>query len=226
MDCVFYDYKLAKVVPCTLVPNEVYEVKDTLKGKEFYVRVKFDPTRFVLYDTNLDELRRYSDELIPLMDIYPSNTQTQKDYHDLVLPGGISGSHASDELDRFEAIVDMLTDSKDDQNNSIDISSETFYRLAEFISYELLFRYCNHTERMYMLTLSAVQITEEPDPIPIPQLLRMSRRIFDKFPTYDLPENTYKIYNYRHFGDIEYIPFPLVINAVNLDYNVHFMSSL
>ena len=39
-------------------------------------------------------------------------------------------------------------------------------------------------------------------------------------------EDTYKIYNYRHFGDIEYIDFPLVINAVNLDYNVHFITGL
>lgn len=218
-ECIFYDTILKKKVPCLLIPNELYEIK-TEFNRKFYCHVSFDESKFLEYAITKEELVKYSDEIVLLNNIYPTTTQIEIDYANYCIPNNIvnnynNKTHNENELDRFEKIIKMITDVEGE------ISSDVFYKLAEFISYELLFMYCNRPERLFMLNLIHNQLTEQPD-IMVPQMIRMTRRIFNKYNDNDEYSN-YKIHNYNKYSEFYNIDFPFLININNLDYNVHYI---
>ena len=55
MNCLYYEKNLSKLIPCIVVENEIYSTK-SLNGKELYVRIKFDDTRYGDYNTNYNLL--------------------------------------------------------------------------------------------------------------------------------------------------------------------------
>lgn len=211
MECIYYDRNLGKKVPCILIPGELHSTTTDL-GRKTYVHVYFDSTRFVEFSVTEGELNRYCSEFVNIHDLYPANTQAQKDYANAVIPSGFTNN--SDELDRYEAIINMIT------TVTGDISKDMFYLLSDLVSYELLFMKCTYDERIFMLGLSAAQLTAQPDPIQIPQIIRMTKRLFEKYTTaidtnYDL--DNYNNY-YAHDGSL-----PITLNTDNLKYNVNYI---
>lgn len=211
MKCVFYNQTIQKKVPCILIPGELYGKTSDYKRK-LYVHVYFDPTEYINYNVTQEELNRYCSEFVNIYDIYPMNTIDQQNYANAVIPDKVTNN--SDELDRFEAIVNMLTDV------SGDIDDEMFYYLADFISYELLFTYSTQQERVFMLTISSIQLTEQPLVVEIPQIVRMTKRIFEKFT--EPIDSLYDIDNYNNYHTYKDI-LPRTLNIDFLKYNVNFI---
>lgn len=226
---LFYDQILSKAIPCNIEPN-FCEIQETQLGRRYYVRCKYDFTQFATYNVTKEEVYRYSSEIVQLNDVYPANTQAQIDYFNLVAPDKIinANDHESDEMDRFEAMIDMICDFTGD----LDI--DVFFNLAQFISYELLFTYCNQNERIFFQTISSVLLTQQPNPVEVPQMVRMVRAIFDKVDTAHPKFNTlkngaspnklYKLYNSRRYSELDYIPFPILIDIEVLEQNVNFIT--
>lgn len=229
MQCIFYDFKLGKQIPCLLDKNVIHDV-ETRFDKKYYVHVSFDDTKYTQYNTNRDELIRYSSEFVSINEIYPATIQAELDYINETFPKKYAKSsipflttttHSSDELDRFEKIIDMITDVVGN------ISRDNFIKLIDFINYELVFTYCNQTERDFLDTLSESQLVSQPGTTEVPQILRMLIRIFSKADSswYTSPNDTYKIINRRNFSGFD-SDFPFIIDLVNLEYNVNFITGL
>jgi len=217
MKCLFYDKVLQKKIPCNLVPNKLHT-----KDGDRFCKITYDDTLFNTYNTNLNELNRYSTDNIDIFDIYPANTQSEIDYADTCIPNNISINHKYDELIRFEKIVTMLTDVET-------IKTDFFYKLADFLSYDLLFFYLNQAERVKMLTISTYLIPLEnvsmlmiDGVIPVKPYLRTTKRIFDKYPE----DNTVKYYvhNIRNLAEFSYLTFPLELNIPYLKANIEMLS--
>lgn len=220
---VFWCDKLEKLVPCNLRTNYCVN-KQSAEGKRYYIRADYDFDKFAEFNITKEEVYRYSDEFVLLNRIYPAETQTQIDYYTEVIPNKITtGDHKNSELDRFEAIVNMLC------NFTGELNSEVFFNLTEFITFEILFTYCDLNDRLFMQQLASVQLTEQPQTVLVPQLVRMAKTIFNKMdlslPVYQSLSNgaynykIYKIFNERHFSEFDYIPFPLLLNVDILKYN-------
>jgi hypothetical protein len=209
MQCIFYDRVLAKKIPCLLVANKIH-VNNGIK----YCKVTFDSSKFVEYNVTKYELDRYSSDSVKINEIYPARNQTEIDYANACIPNAISNNHITDELNRFESLITMLTDVSS-------ITSAVFYNIADFISYDLLFFYCTHNERVFLLTISTVELTSLPDPIPVPQIVRSVKRIMDKFP--DDETIIYRIQNHRDLSEFSYLTFPLSLNIPILKYNVDYL---
>ena len=230
MQCVFYEFRLRKNVPCLLEKNVIYDVK-TQFDKRYYVHTEFDVTKFAEFNTNRDELIRYSSEFVPINEVYPAVVQAELDYIDKTLPKHFTKTstsflttgtnHSSDELDRFETVIDSLTDVDGE------INRENFYRLLDFINYELVFTYCNSTERTFLDTLSASQLTEQPSTVEVPQILRMLKGLFSKGNSawYTGSFDGYKILNYRNFSGFPG-SFPYRVSLTNLEYNVNYITGI
>lgn len=211
MNCIFYDRILEKKVPCLLLPGRLTTVEDKM-CKKIFVQVQYDSSKFVEYNITVEELDRYSSEFVNIHDIYPANTQAQIDYSTAVIPNKVTND--SDELDRYEAIIEMIT------TVNGDISKDIFYRLSDFVSYELLFQRCTYNERLFMMSLSVSELTEQPVQIFIPQMVRMTKRLFEKYTT--TIDSEYDIDNYNNYYEYENT-LPITLNINNLKYNVNFI---
>lgn len=212
--CLFYDKTLQKIVPCTVVPNKMY----TINGDRF-CKIVYDDTLFNTYNTNYEELYRYSTDQIDIFDLYPANTQEEIDYAIECIPNKIALDHKNKELLRFEKIVNMLTDVDE-------LNIDFFYKIADFLSYDLLFFYLNQNERVFMLTISTYPFNAQSiltiygGIIPIHPFLRSVIRIFDKFNT---DSTTYYIQNIRNLAEFSYITFPLQLNIPVLKSNIQML---
>jgi hypothetical protein len=194
------------MVPCTIVPNEIYKINVM---KDPHVRVIYDSTKFETFNVTIEELRRYSSELVPLIEVYPNTTSEELTY------AGSGLYDSASELVRFETLINMITDVSK-------LKSDVFYTLAEFISYELLFRYLTSPQRLFMMSLAA-SLIEDPITESMVEhcntpMINMTKRIFDKFP--NIP-GIHKIVNYKHFGNLSHITFPILLNITNLKANVY-----
>jgi len=211
--CLFYDKILQKIIPCNIIANKLL----SLHGDRF-CKITYDSTLFATYTTNYEELFRYSTDTIDIFDLYPANTQTEIDYAIACIPNNISNDHKNDELLRFEQLVFMLTDVES-------IQTDFFYKIADLLSYDLLFFYLNQDERIFMLTictynipLVAVSTIMINGVIPVKPYLRSIKRIFDKFPI----DNTiiYNVQNIRNLAEFSHITFPLELNIPYLKANI------
>jgi hypothetical protein len=207
MNCVFYDRVLEKKVPCILIPEKLY-INELSFKKEIYVHVYFDTTKYVEYSVTEKELIRYSSEFVNVNELYPANTQAQLDYITAVVPNLVTNN--SDELDRYEALITMITETVGD------ISKDLFYLLSDFVSYELLFTKCILEERQFMLSLSATKLTEQPVSVLVPQMVRMMKRLFEKYTTAISTE--YDIDNYNNYYEHD-SSLPFELNIDNLKFN-------
>jgi len=217
MKCLFYDKTLNKKIPCILVPNKLYT-----KDSDRFCKVIYDDTLFSEYNTNINELNRYSIDSVDIFDIYPANSSDEITYANTCIPNNITINHKNDELTRFEKIITMLT-------NVETIKTDFFYKLADFLSYDLLFFYLNQAERIVMLTMSTYIIPLENvsmlminGVIPTKPYLRSIKRIFDKYPN----DNTVKYFvqNIRNLAEFSYINFPLELNIPYLKANITMLS--
>lgn len=211
MECVYYCRTLGKKIPCILIPGSLRTVT-TVVGREMYVHTYFDSARFAAFGLSEGEVKRYCSEFVNINDIYPTNTQAQIDYANAVIPSGFTNN--SDELDRYEAVIGMLTDVTGD------ISRDMFYLLSDLVSYELLFTKCTYDERIFMMGLSQAQLTEQPVQILVPQMVRMTRKLFEKYTSPVDPE--YDLDNYNDYYEHE-SSLPVTLNIDNLKYNVNFL---
>lgn len=214
LSCVFYDKTLNKKVPCFIVPDKVYELDYNYSIRTF-VQIVYDYSKLQDYNLTVQELVRYSVQHVMINDIYPATNETEINYANANIPNLVSDTNNfyTNELNRFEKILDMITDSDN-------LNTQTFYILAEFISDELLFSYCSQNDRLFMLYLSNTVLTNQPGFIPVPQMVRMTRKIFEKFSN---EYRNYKIFNKRKYHEFNYISFPILINYDNLHYNVNFL---
>lgn len=227
--CLFYDSRIQKKVPCLIKEDSVYEVKDDF-GIQYYIHVEFDSSRYSTFNTFREELLRFSSEFVKLNDIYPAETQSEIDYADSVLPkilGRVTtphlttSSHNSDELDRFEKIVDALTDVVGT------VSATTYVRLLNFILYEVYFLYTNSTERSFIDSLSASQLVSQPGTVYVPQIIRMLKKLFSKIDSsfYTGAYSGWKILNFKNMNEFE-SDVPKILNLTNLQYNVNYITGI
>ncbi len=203
MNCVFYT--IEKKIPCVLIPGEIY-VKNMSFKREMYVHVYFDTTKYAEYDVTQGLLSRYCCEFVNIHDLYPANNQTQLDYITAVVPNGFTNN--SD-------LITMIT------TVSGDINKDLFYLLSDLVSYELLFTKCTLEERYFMAGISAVQLTEQPNIVPVPQMVRMVRRLFEKYTSAISSE--YDIDNYNNYYEHTDV-LPLELNTDNLKFNVNYIN--
>ncbi len=209
MQCVYYDQILQKTVPCILIPNKMWVVNGIK-----YCQVNYDSSKFTEYNITKNELDRYSSDTVKFTDLYPARNQTEIDYSVACIPNKVTVNHYSDELDRYEALINMLTEVPI-------LSKAVFYHIADFISYDMLFFYCTHYDRLFMLSIASAQLPGLPDPIRVPQMVRSVKRIMDKYPADETI--VYHIQNYRNIAEFAYLAVPLSINIPVLKYNCDYI---
>lgn len=211
MNCIFYNERLNKKIPCILIPGSIKVIENTIE-RSVYVHVYFDASKYAEYDLTSIELIRYCSEFVNIREIYPMVTTNQINYANTVIPNGVTNN--SDELDRYEALIEMIT------NTTGDIPKEMFYILSDLVSYELLFNYCEYYHRVFMMSLSMAQLTAQPSIVLVPQMIRMTKRIFSKYS--DSVDTYYDLDNYNNYYEHDNI-LPLTIHIDNLRYNVNFI---
>lgn len=209
MACVYYDRILNKKVPCLIDPNTVYSL-----GETKYVKVLFDSSRFVDYNVTKHELNRYSNDMVKLINIYPVRTAEEIAYMEACIPNNVTDDHVEKDLARLLEVITILTEVVGS------IKKDTFFQLADFISYELLFSYCTYEDRLFLLTICSYNLPGVPAIVRVPKILLMIKRIFSK---YNDTTITYQIQNYKNLAEFSYITFPLEINIVNLKYNIELL---
>jgi hypothetical protein len=214
MNCVFYEYKLRKKIPCVLIPGKIYVENNSTK-RITKAHVYFDKSKSEEYGVTYEEFIRYSTEFVDIYFLYPANTQSEINYLNTVIPESYTNNY--DELNRFEAIITMIT------NTENDISREMFYILSDLVSYELLFNYCEYSERIFMMSLSTEKLVHQPNVVLIPQMVRMTKRIFSKYSNnIDNIDTYYDLDNYNNYYEYSNI-LPITINVDNLKHNVNFI---
>jgi hypothetical protein len=221
---LYHNHILNKTIPAFLDQNSI-EVSETPVGKIFYVKTRYDFELFPKYFLNKEEVYRYGGEVIPISDIYPANTQKEILYYNEVHPNKISHKdHKYKELDRYEKTIQMLTNSSHHMSHihDDDVSKKSFYNLAELISYELLFIYCNQPERIFMQTISVMGLTVQPTTVLATQILKMVRLIFNHYAEHT-EYDVYKLFNVKRLSEFDYISFPILISIPLLDQNLRFL---
>jgi hypothetical protein len=211
MNCIFYDKTLKKQIPCILIPGKIFSKSDEM-SKKLYVQVYFNSSKFVEYNVTIEKLERYSSEFVNIHDLYPANTQAQINYANAVIPNLFTTY--SDELDRYESLINMITDVVGD------ISKDVFYLLSDLVSYELLFTKCTLTERQFMMSLTTSQLVEQPVSVLIPQMIRMTKRLFEKYTS--AIDSEYDLDNYNNYY-IYKDTLPITLNIDNLKFNVNYI---
>lgn len=213
MECIVYDRSLQKKIPCLLKPNKIW-----YQGNESFCQVTFDSSKFETYNITQNELTRYANENVRFRDLYPARTVEEIAYANACIPNLIADQNTfkEDELNRYLSLIEMMTEVSE-------IKKDVFYHIADIISYEILFTFCNQSDRIFMLGISTYQLPSLPDPILVPQVIKMTARIFEKFTNDDTI--TYNIQNYRLFGSFDHITFPLQLNIPVLKYNVAYIDS-
>jgi hypothetical protein len=144
MKCVYFCKTLQKTVPCLLIPNKLYTYPDGRK----YINVKYDRDELSNYGVTLNELYRYSSDTVRLIDIYPTNTPEQIAYATACIPNKVpnESEHKLKEFERMDQLIDMIL--------SVPINGDTYHKLCDYISCEMLFIFLTQTERVFMLTLA------------------------------------------------------------------------
>ncbi len=211
MNCVFYNYKLQKKIPCVIIPNDTKEeYRNSIKI--VLIHVYYDSSKYDDYNLTQQELNRHSSEFVNFYDLYPTNTQEQIDYCNLMLPlNSTINNHL--ELDRFQKLIEMIT-------NVESLSRETFYRLADLISYDILFMYCNQEELHFMAIISQQELSVIPETIFVPQMLHMIKYIFSKYAS---PDVYYDIVNYNDYYNFRTI-LPITLNINYIKNNLIFLN--
>lgn len=198
-----------KKIPCTIVPNQVF----TISGQK-YCKVLFDESKYI--DLTKEEVARYCSDTVRIFDIYPANNGQEIAYADACIPNKVTDNFYYKELSRLLKIIEMIT-------NTENVKSSVFYQLADFISYEILFKYCTHTDRMFMLNISNNLLSDANVPVPeiSKYIVTMTKTIFDNYPK----DNTivYYIQNYNNLIEFAYLTFPLPINIPILKQNVNLL---
>lgn len=218
MKFIYYCHRLEKGIPCTLKPN-IFKATETEVGKRFYIHIAYDEPNFV--NLTLEEVYRYCTEVVQINELYPYETQAQQDYYNAVIPNKIisGGTHNEDELERFHCVIKELL------NFTGSIDTRTFYYMSEFISYELMFTYCDYNDRVLLQTIGVIPppLTEVPEPRSrrFDLVILMTKMLFDKFGCN--PTVEYKILNSRYYSQFDYIPFPLLINTTYLITNINYI---
>lgn len=218
-DIVFYSYILNKKIPGTIVPDYVHRKWSEIH-LDIFLKIDYNFNKFDEFDLSQEEVYRYENQIVNIKNIYPYSTQEEKDHADICIPNiykdiTTNYDYKTKELDRYKKLIDLVTD-------VTSISVGDFYTYCEYVSYELLFTLCNYTERVFYQTISAIQLTEQPETIEAPQMLQMMKRIFNKFPNVN-DITVFKIHNYNHLEEFNYISFPIILNVVNLKYNTDFI---
>lgn len=221
MNCLFYDQILNKKIPCKLVPNHFppdLVNRTDLFLRKYIVKVEFDFSKYLEYNLTEQETLRYSSEYVNFMDLYPANTQEDIDYANACIPNLIpdEANHKQNELNRFEKLINMFcsTDS---------ITSENFYILCDFISYELLFRYHTHEERVFLLTIANVPLTQVPENILCKQTIRLVYMLRNKYIYTNLNDIIYRIENYRNISEFNIYTYPIILNIPVFYGNIEFL---
>jgi len=207
MQCLFYDECLKKTVPCLLVPNQVYTINN-----QKYCKVLFDSSLYSQYNITQNDVSRYCSDSIKLMDIYPARTQDEIDYALLCIPNNTNISDfINKELSRLLKIITMIVSGQT-------VRSNVFYQLSDFISYEILFKYCTQNDRIFMLGISNNLLSGLPSNILAQYVICMTKQIFDNYPNDNT--TTYYIQNYNNLVEFSYLTFPLPINIPILVQNI------
>lgn len=218
-NCLFYDRDLNKTIPCILIPNQVYTI-DHRK----YVNITFDTTKFNEFNTNIEELIRYSKFTIKLVDLYPNTNEEELIYAQKCIPNNIFDikTFENDELLRFKKLIEMCL------NTTNPIIPDTFYKLADFLSYEIMLLYLKPNERKFMFTIATYPLnmnnviniinSNEGIDIIIPYLLTC----LNLFTSYNYTDNHYYIQNIMNLANTG-LTFPLVINVPLLQKNLLFL---
>ncbi len=220
MSCIFYDYKLCKIVPCNLIPNyfPARVNRSEPSERQYIVKVSFDPTKYSQYNVNHNELLRYSSEYVDIFDLYPATNQTEIDYAISCFPNIIpnNSTYCSDELKRFEKLIKMFV-------STDTIDKDIFYMLADFTSYELLFRYNTHEEKQFMMYISNYIITEVPAQIQCAEMIRTVWYIKEKYPNTLTDDTYYRIYNYRNISEFNIYTYPILLDIQKFYTNIDFL---
>jgi hypothetical protein len=207
------------MIPCFLVPNKVYTI-DNRK----YVNISWDPTQFATYNINIEELIRYSKLTIRLVDLYPNTNSSQLTYAQACMPNLIANTSTfeNDELVRFQTLVNMIL------NTTNPITSDTFYKVADFLSYEVLFLYLQTNERHFMLYIATHTLTSgNVDAViagvgGITTIIPFLKSCLTIFTSYAYIDTIYNIQNIMNLA--LGITFPLQINVPLMQANIQFLS--
>lgn len=226
LNCLYYDRILQKTIPCILVPNKIYTDRDGRK----VVNITYDDSKFTEYNTNIEELYRYSYDTIRIMDLYPNTNSDQLAYAQACIPNKIANisTFRDDELTRIYTLVEMII-------NNTTLHLDTFLKICDFISYEILFVILDHISRLFMAYIANNTLNEQNigpvlagfgGAVPGKIFVRLVYLVFSNYESLLLPN--YNIQNIASLSDVikrfnVIFPIPLDINILNA--NVIFLQN-
>lgn len=225
LSCLYYDKILQKTVPCFIVPNKLYTFADDRK----HVNVMYDRDKFVEYGVSLQELYRYSLDTVLLIDLYPNTTVDQLAYAQACIPNKIANAttYKLDEVNRVLALVGMII-------SQGSITSDTFYKLCDFLSYEVLFTTLEQIDRLFMGCIASVVLTTQNiaaiitqfgGVVPTKPYLLATRNLFNIYPD-DNTTSVYYLQNIMNLTDVVKtynIVFPQQLTITTLRNNIIFL---
>jgi hypothetical protein len=212
---ISYNQRLKKSFTFDIIPDTC--LKETMFLIErFYVKVTYDIESFD--NIILDELKRYGSEFVDITEVYPYNTQYEKDYYNAVFPNKITrlGNHNKMEMERYRTIVKEIVYHK--------CSKDTFSKLISFILDQLLFMHLTGPDRDLIFDMGNTVLTEIPSGMTsnIYYFLDALKSIFNVY-TGNYFDFVYKIRNNRQLSEFADMSFPILINAPTFRNNVIFI---
>lgn len=212
---ISYNYTLKKSFTFTIIPDtivlETVAVVDT-----FYIRIKYDSISSE--NITLDELKRYGSEFVNIREIYPYETQSDKDYYHSVVPNKISkdGDHNKLEMKRYNLIIQEIA--------STGCSNLTFEYIISFMLSQLTFLHLTDSDRVIIFDMGENILTTVPTGMSsnIYDFITMLKIVFDVY-TGNYFDYVYKLRNNNFLSEFAQTEFPVIINAVTFKTNVTYI---
>ena len=201
------------------MPNTLITENDIV-GKKYYTQVKFD----IANSTNveLDELKRYAREVIELSEIYPYDTQAEKDYFNGVSPNMIvrDGNHNQEEMNRYNKVIKEII------KNGITSSRTLIRDILSLLLEELSFMHLKLADFNKLIDFGTVVYTSIPEGMS--QRLKWYLEVVDDtlttIGTNDFTQNDYKITNRLRLSEFDgQLTIPVVINMATLKSSVNYI---
>lgn len=205
MSCIYFDTKLQKPIPCTVVPNKI-NIHDHMEKRYYLISVEYDEISLNEYGITMNQVLKYLNDYIDIHELYPIE---DIDYFNSCI--SLKTVNVSKELARYEKLYSFIS-------NVPNITSDILYHLCNFFITDLQFKYLTYEERIFMKSLSDSEFTEVPPVILVPICLKMLLNLFDKYNGLLFEEHI--VENYNNYSKYSII-FPLKLNVFNIKYNMN-----
>lgn len=209
---ITYNQRLKKKYTFEIKPNHFFKEESAVLSDKYYVQIEYEG----FYNVTLEELQRYNIEMVDITEIYPYNTQDEKDYYDTVSPNKIvkDGTHDKKEMLRYNKVIKQII--------SNGVNKITFRNLIPFILDQLVFLHLTDYDRTLIFDFGNAIYSTIPEDMSqnLGLILEILNIMFENFTGDGF---FYKIKNNRFLSEFKNTNFPIIIDTDNFKINVNYI---